>query len=151
MLNKIKEIFAPKAGNVKDAPVRDRLHLAAAALLVEAAATDAQYGAPQREVVERLCREQFALDADEAAELVRAAEAEIEGTNELYGFTRIVREAMPPEERVAIIEMLWEVVYADGTLHEYEASLLRRVCGLIYVTDQDSGTARKRALEKMGL
>jgi uncharacterized tellurite resistance protein B-like protein len=58
---------------------------------------------------------------------------------------------MPPEERVAIIEMLWEVVYADGTLHEYEASLLRRVCGLIYVTDQDSGTARKRVLEKMGL
>ncbi|WP_430435957.1 TerB family tellurite resistance protein [Oceanibaculum nanhaiense] len=151
MLNKIKEIFSPKAGNVKDAPVRDRLHLAAAALLVEAAATDAQYGAPQREVVERLCREQFALDADEAAELVRDAEAEIEGTNELYGFTRIVREAMPPEERVAIIEMLWEVVYADGTLHEYEASLLRRICGLIYVTDQDSGAARKRVLEKMGL
>ena len=151
MLNKFKELFAPKAGNAKDVPLRDRLHLAAAALLVEAAATDAQYGAPQREIVERLCRERFALDADEAAELVRDAEAEIEGTNELYGFTRIVREAMPPEERVAIIEMLWEVVYADGTLHEYEASLLRRVCGLIYVTDQDSGTARKRVVEKMGL
>lgn len=151
MLTKIKELFAPKAGGAKDGPVRDRLHLAAAALLVEAAATDAQYDASQREIIERLCREQFALNAGEAAELVREAEAEIEGTNELYGFTRVVREAMPPEERVAIIEMLWEVVYADGSLHEYEASLLRRVCGLIYVTDQDSGAARKRVLERMGL
>lgn len=151
MLTRIKELFAPKAGSAKDVPVRDRLHLAAAALLVEAAATDAEYGARQREIVERLCREQFALDAAEAAELVRDAELEIEGTNELYGFTRVVREAMPPEERVAIVEMLWEVVYADGTLHEYEASLLRRICGLIYVTDRDSGAARKRVLERLGL
>jgi uncharacterized tellurite resistance protein B-like protein len=151
MLTRIKELFAPKAGSAKDVPVRDRLHLAAAALLVEAAATDAEYGARQREIVERLCRERFALDAAEAAELVRDAELEIEGTNELYGFTRVVREAMPPEERVAIVEMLWEVVYADGTLHEYEASLLRRICGLIYVTDRDSGAARKRVLERLGL
>ena len=151
MLNKIKELFAPKAGGAKDAPVRDRLHLAAAALLVEAAATDAEYGADEREAIERLCRDRFSLDADDAAELVREAEAEIEGNHELYGFTRVVRETMPPEERVAIIEMLWEVVYADGNLHEYEASLLRRICGLIYVTDQDSGAARKRVLERMGL
>ena len=151
MLNKIKELFAPKAGSAKDAPVRDRLHFAAAALLVEAAATDAEYGAAERETIERLCREQFALGADEAAALVREAEAEIENNHELYGFTRVVRETLPPEERVAIIEMLWEVVYADGSLHEYEANLLRRICGLIYVTDQDSGAARKRVMEKMGL
>jgi len=49
------------------------------------------------------------------------------------------------------MEMLWEVAYADGVLHDYEASLMRRVTGLIYVTDQESGAARKRVMQKLGL
>jgi uncharacterized tellurite resistance protein B-like protein len=50
-----------------------------------------------------------------------------------------------------VIEMLWEVAYADGRLHDYEASLLRRVTGLLYVSDRDSGEARKRVLARLGL
>ena len=50
-----------------------------------------------------------------------------------------------------MIEMLWEVVYADGQLHDYEASLLRRVTGLLYVSDRDSGEARLRVMEKLGI
>ena len=46
--------------------------------------------------------------------------------------------------------MLWEVVYADGELHDYEASLLRRVSGLLYVSDWDSGEARKRVRSRLG-
>ena len=48
-----------------------------------------------------------------------------------------------------MIEMIWEVVYADGELHDYEDSLLRRIAGLIYVSDRDRGAARKRALERL--
>ena len=48
-----------------------------------------------------------------------------------------------------MLQMLWEVAYADGELHDYEASLLRQVAGLLYVTDQESGTARKRARERL--
>ena len=58
---------------------------------------------------------------------------------------------MPPEERVGILELLWEVVYADGTLHDYEASLLRRVAGLLYVSDRESGEARLRVMERLGI
>ena len=47
--------------------------------------------------------------------------------------------------------MLWEVAYADGELHDYEANLMRRVTGLLFVSDQESGEARKRALERLGL
>ncbi len=47
--------------------------------------------------------------------------------------------------------MLWELVYEAGTLHDLEASLLRRISGLIYVPDRESGAARKRALRKLGL
>jgi uncharacterized tellurite resistance protein B-like protein len=47
--------------------------------------------------------------------------------------------------------MMWEVAYADGALHDYEASLLRRVTGLLYVSDRESGEARKRVLARLGL
>ena len=47
--------------------------------------------------------------------------------------------------------MLWEVVYADGVLHDYEASLLRRIAGLIYVSGRESGIARQQVLRRLGL
>jgi len=49
------------------------------------------------------------------------------------------------------VEMLWEVAYADGVLHEFEAQLMRRLAGLMFVDDRDSGLARKRTLDKLGL
>jgi uncharacterized tellurite resistance protein B-like protein len=52
---------------------------------------------------------------------------------------------------VELIEMLWEVAYADGVLDEYEDSLLRRVGGLIYVPDRERGEARRRVLKRLGL
>jgi uncharacterized tellurite resistance protein B-like protein len=47
--------------------------------------------------------------------------------------------------------MLWQVAYADGVLHDYEANLMRRLAGLLYVSDQESGEARKRAQRALGL
>ena len=55
------------------------------------------------------------------------------------------------EERIDLMEMLWQLVYSDGELHEFEATLMRRLAGLLYVDDRDSGLARKRALDKLGI
>ena len=51
--------------------------------------------------------------------------------------------------RDKLIELLWEVVYSDGSLHAYESNLLRRIGGLIYVSDRDRGDARKRVLQRL--
>jgi uncharacterized tellurite resistance protein B-like protein len=67
------------------------------------------------------------------------------------GFTSAIKDGLDHAERVQLIEMLWEVVYADGQLHDYEASLLRRVSGLLYVSDRESGEARKRVLARLGV
>jgi uncharacterized tellurite resistance protein B-like protein len=56
---------------------------------------------------------------------------------------------MDPAERIQLIEMLWEVVYADGVLDSEEDALIRRIAGLIYVEDRDRVLARKRVLERM--
>jgi uncharacterized tellurite resistance protein B-like protein len=61
-----------------------------------------------------------------------------------------VKDNLDYESRVELMQMLWEVVFSDGQLDDFEANLVRRVSGLLYVTDQDSGRARKVALEQLG-
>jgi uncharacterized tellurite resistance protein B-like protein len=68
-----------------------------------------------------------------------------------YKQSRTLKDALDYEDRVDLMEMLWEVVYADGVLDDMEANMMRRVAGLLYVDDVDSGTARKRAMAKLGL
>ncbi len=81
--------------------------------------------------------------------LVEAAELAAEDATHLLRFTRVIKDNFTESERVELIEMIWEVVYADGVLHDYEDSLLRRIAGLIYVSDRDRGEARKRALARI--
>lgn len=151
MIGRIREFLA---GAGQPAPGRravEELRLAAAALLVEAARMDGVFGESERATVRRLLEDRFALPADEANELLEMAEAETMRSTHLFGFTQTVKNGYAPEERVAMIEMLWEVAYADGELHHYEANLLRRVAGLIHVPDPVSGAARKRVLARLGL
>jgi uncharacterized tellurite resistance protein B-like protein len=124
--------------------------LAAAALMVEAAGMDSAFGAEERVKIGDLVQSRFALSPVEAEDLLAEAEQMSSKSVQWQGFTRAIKDGFDHEERIELIEMLWEVVYADGELHDYEASLLRRVTGLLYVTDRDSGEARKRVLARLG-
>lgn len=149
MMGRLKTLFSV---SVSDTGARhhtpDELHLAAAALLVEAAHQDSDFDAGERMLVDRLVREKFDLDAEEAAALIAAADNTVSDAVDLYGFTRRIKDAFDHDERISMIEMLWEVVYADDELHDHEANLLRRVAALLYVSDRESGEARKRVLQK---
>ena len=125
--------------------------LAAAALMVEAATLDDSFDAAERARIAALVQRYFGLSRAEADDLVAEAESAASASVELHGFTRAIKEGFDQAERVELIEMLWEVAYADGQLHDYEASLLRRVAGLLYVGDRESGEARKRVLARLGL
>lgn len=126
-------------------------HLAAAALMVEAARLDGSFGEAERRKIGELLCDRFHLPAELALRLLDRAERRATESVAWQGFTRAIKDALPPEERVAVIEMLWEVAYTDGELHDYEASLLRRVAGLLYVDDKASGEARLRVMERLGI
>lgn len=154
MLNRIKDLFFERDGMAAGGAGRhepDEVQVAAAALLVETAALDGAFTGDERERIELQLRERFGLDQDEVATLVADAESKVDHSVELHGFTRQVKEAFTLEERIQMVEMLWQVIYSDGVVHPYEANLVRRVCGLIYVPDAESGAARKRALVALGL
>jgi uncharacterized tellurite resistance protein B-like protein len=149
MLERIKAIL-------RDQPVAaetdgfDQLQIAVAVLLIEAARMDNEFDAHERAAIAQLLQRRFELDAARADNLLERAEKHAEDSVEFYTFTRTVKDAFEHEDRVEFMQMLWEVAYADGELHDHEANLMRRVTGLMHVTDRESGEARKRALRHLG-
>ncbi len=137
-----------------DAPAAGKagsLQVAVAALMVQAACMDDTFDAAERSTIERLLAERFDLPPDAVQRLLASAEKRAEDSSQLYPFTRIAIERLDARERVQVIEMLWEVAYADGVLDPDEDMLLRRVAGLLYVSDFDRGAARKRVLGRISL
>jgi uncharacterized tellurite resistance protein B-like protein len=130
---------------------RDTLQLAVAALLMEAAHVDGRLGERERAAVQRLLERRFRLSVEASRALAATGEREAERSAQLFGFTRTINERLPPERRVELIEMLWEVAYADGTLDPLEDAMLRQVGGLIEVADADRGAARQRVMKRLGI
>ena len=151
MLDRLRSLFATPAAAGSRARSFEERQLAAAALLVEAATMDGRVDDAERGRIGELIRERFTLSESEARELIAEAERASAVSVQWQGFTRAIKDGFDHAERVELIEMLWEVAYADGTLHDYEASLLRRITGLLYVADRESGEARKRVLTRLGL
>jgi uncharacterized tellurite resistance protein B-like protein len=136
---------------VLSAPEPERapdLRLSVAVLLVEAACQDDRFDEKERAVIAHLLTEKFALTPEECARLLHASEAHAREITQLHGHTSAVFEQMTPEERVGLVEMLWEVAYADGTLDPEEDLLIRRIAGLIYVSDRERVLARQRVLAR---
>ena len=149
MIARIKALLDGRRDGASGAGTEgDDLQLAAAALLVEAAVMDGTFDADERRTIGTLLEESFDLDGEATETLIAVAEQAVNDSTQHYGFARVVKDNFSHDERVRMIEMLWEVAYADDELHHYEANLLRRISGLIYVSDRDSGLARKRVLAR---
>ena len=152
MINRIKAlVLGGDDGAAVSLGSADDTQVAAVALLVEAALMDGEFDAEERRTIARLLEDRFGLDGAEVEDLIAAGEEAVERSHQLFAFTRVVKQGFDFDERIRMIEMLWEVAYADGELHDYEASLVRRVAGLIHVADRDTGQARKRVLARLGL
>ena len=127
----------------------DELELAVAALLIEAGRMDDQFDTAERAAIERLLQDHFDLSHDAVQSLMQAAEAAVRQSTQFFPFTREIVQRISHDDRAHILEMMWEVAYADGVLDPQEDALLRRIAGLIHVSDQERGLARQRALAKL--
>ncbi len=146
MINRIKALFAEPEGSKVEKHSVDQIHLAAAALLVEAAHLDESYDEVERRAVVNVLKQEFELNDEECETLIEQAEAAQHEATDLYRFIRKFDSNFGHEERLRLIEMLWHVVYADGELHPYESNLIQRISGMLHVTDRERADARQRVL-----
>ncbi len=125
------------------------LRLSVAVLLLEAARQDDAFDSRERAVIATLLTRKFDLSEQECGALLEAGEVRAGQMVQLHGHTSAVFEQMTPDDRIHLVEMLWEVAYADGVLDPEEDLLIRRVAGLIAVTDRDRVLARQRVVARL--
>ena len=107
-------------------------------LLIHAAKIDDNYTNVEKEIIKKALINLTAITANDAEELIKKAEKKEQESNQILAFTREVKKN-PMEFRLKIVEILWKIIYSDGTSDNYESNLIRRVCGLLYISDKDSG------------
>ena len=119
------------------------------ALLVEAASIDGEIGNDEKNQIENILIERLNLDKIETEKILEQAISESEEQIEIWSKTNDIRKELDYEERLNIFELMWEIVLVDDVIDVFEAQLMRRVSGLLYISDIDSGNCKKRAIEKL--
>ena len=118
-------------------------------LLVEAASIDGEIGNDEKNQIEIILIERLNLDKVLAEKILEQTISESEAQIEIWSKTNDIRKELDYEERLNIFELMWEIVLVDDVLDVFEAQLMRRVSGLLYISDIDSGNCKKRAIEKL--
>ena len=122
----------------KKEKISDNKNILIAALLVHAAKIDNEYTDVEKKIIKEALINLNLVKLDEVDKLLRIAEEKEKESNQIIGFTKEIKKNSM-EFRLKIIEILWEIVYSDKKNDSFESNLIRRVCGLLYVSDKDSG------------
>ena len=116
----------------------DNKNILIGALLVHAAKIDNEYTEAEKKIIKQALINLNLVKLNEVDELLKIAEEKEKESNQIIEFTKEIKK-QSMEFRLKIIEILWKIVYSDKTNDSFESNLIRRVCGLLYVSDKDSG------------
>jgi uncharacterized tellurite resistance protein B-like protein len=125
------------------------LQLATAALLFEMLRADFDEHPDEYVALERALQDSFSLSASETRQLAQLADREAADAVSLYQFTGLINQHFSAGEKVQVIEMLWQVAYADGRVDRYEEALLRKISDLLHVPHRDFIQAKHRVQESV--
>ncbi len=118
-------------------------------LMIEAAYTDGQIDDTELKKIKFSLIEIFKEDTNEVELVLNAAVKNKNNSKSLHHYTSYINKNFADDKKLLLIETLWEIVLSDGEVHDYESNLIRRLAGLLYISDVNSGNARKRALDKL--
>ncbi len=130
-IDAIRAFFAGRGAETRDAQRVDPVTIAACALLLEIAHADDVFTAEERERIARHIRDEMGVRQEEMREVFQAAEEERRESVDLYHFTRLLSDHLSRDQRRRLVETIWEVVYANGSLTAMESHLARRVAELL--------------------
>lgn len=139
----LKSLLEPQAEPLHD----DDARLAMTALLVRLARADNEYAAAEIHRITQVIMARYELAEPEAIALRATAETLEQEAPDTVRFTRAIKDRVAYEDRIAVVEALWQVALADGNRDAEEDALLRLVVSLLGVTDVDSASARRRVMQ----
>ena len=119
-----------------------------AALLIHAAKIDNIYTEDEKKIIKKAIINLDQSNSTEIEKILEKAEKKEEESNQILEFTKEIKK-YSSDFRFKIIELLWEIVYSDGTNDIYESNLIRRVCGLLYVSDKENGIIKLKVQKKL--
>ena len=152
MLGFLKELTSSNKA-VAQASIDERSELAKTMidLFVEAAHVDDGIDPEETEIIAHIMATHFALDEEKVTAMFETALADAKERIQMHGLAKRLRDMTDYDERLAMMELIWMVVLADDHLDHLEASLMRRLAGLLYIEDVDSGRAAKAAKARLAL
>ena len=118
-------------------------------LMIEAANSDGDIGADEIKKIRETLINIFKENPEEVDSVLEQSIKNSNNSKSLYYYSSKINKNYSDEKKILLIEILWEIVLADGQVHDYESSIIRRLSGLLYISDINSGNARKRALSKI--
>lgn len=143
----LKRLSGSDTDQIED---EDDARLALSALLVRIARSDGEYDPQEMARIDRILMTRFDLSAFDAATLRAEAEEFEAQAPDTVRFTRAIKDGVPYDDRIGVIEAMWSVVMADGERDDEESSIMRTVSSFLGVNDRDSNMARRRVEDRTG-
>ncbi|HKY88131.1 MAG TPA: TerB family tellurite resistance protein [Pseudorhodoplanes sp.] len=146
MLDTLKSFLSEFGEGTKTTPQFEAgdYRLAAAALLVHVMTIDGQEKEQEHDKLRAILRKQFDLDDAQTDALIEAATAADREAIDLYRFTSLLNRSLDDAGRLRIVEMMWQIVYADGKVNEFEDNVIWRAADLLHVSSRDRIEVRRR-------
>lgn len=150
MPEQLRSLFAD-VSTTTEAPNFSTVQVAIAALMVKAAAADDTFQDEERKAMESMLGDRFGLKPEHAVALIEESLEVLKGANGMYACSMVLNDELDDDQRKTLLAMIWEIMFADGTLHEYETRLMRRVGPILDIDDADNEAIRDRVRSQLRL
>jgi len=137
MIDLVKKFFTKRSHDDSSNQRRQRpqdIRIATCALLLEMSNIDGEFSALERESIISILKRNFDLSDEHATTLLEASNEELKGSVDIWQFTNLINQNYSIEEKIRVVEMVWDVVYADGKLEKHEDYLVHKLATLLRLT-----------------
>ena len=142
MFDKLKSIFDKKIE--EESEQFDTIQIAISTLMIQTAVYDGIFDEQEKSKILELIKKYFNFNEDQKLALFKIAIKVNDDSNDMQQFTRVLNDNLSEEEKLNIIEMLWKIIISDGHIDDYENTLIRKISGLLYISDRDVGQIKKK-------
>ena len=149
MIDVVKRFFGKATAEISKDANQNAAHdirVATCALFVEIARIDEKFTAAEMATILSILKQKYSLSQDHADALIAEAERALEKSVDLWQFTKLINANYSNEEKIKIIEILWQIVYVDGKMDQHEHYLMNKLQNLLRLTHEQLITAKLKVL-----